>query len=266
LWQTGIDSHKVRGFYLDALELFGFDECSEFARHEDDSFSFCFLEPNRTLHLARCRCSTNPKLRRTAWDAWKVHLLPSMSAKPVIARLDGVLKPLGFERQKTTWNRKSGSFVDVVEVQTSKAGDTITINAGVVHPDVHAKCWGDDLLKFIEEPSCTVRVRIGQLIGEKDLWWKLDAADVADDIADKVNSRVLPFLEQMHSTDAMEQFLTNAQVVKQKYPPPIIYLAILKHQQGNAKAACALLGELERQTVGAWQGRISQIAETLSCS
>lgn len=189
-----------------------------------------------------------------------------MNAKSVIVRLDEVLKPLGFERQKETWNRKFGSFVDVVDVQTSKAGDTITVNAGVVHPDVHAKCWGDSLPKFIEEPSCTVRARIGQLIGEKDLWWKLDAADVANDVADKVSTRVLPFLEQMHSIDEMERFLTKAQVVKQKYPPPIIYLAILKHEQGDTNAACTLLGDLKKKTVGAWQDRIGQIAERLSCS
>lgn len=188
-----------------------------------------------------------------------------MSAKAVISRLDRVLKPLGFERQKTTWNRKSGSFVDVVDVQTSKVKNTITINAGVFHSGVYAKCWGDWLPEFIEEPSCIVRTRIGQLIGEKDLWWKLDEVDVADAVAEKVSSHVLPFLGQMHSIDAMEQFLTSAQVVKQKYPPPIIYLAILKHEQGNSNEACALLGELKKKTVGAWQGRINQITETLSC-
>lgn len=189
-----------------------------------------------------------------------------MNARDVTAQLDGVLKPLGFDRQKTTWNRKSGSFVDAVDVQVSKSGDTITVNAGVLHPDVYAKCWGGDLPRSIEEPSCTVRARIGQLIDGKDLWWQLDSDHVAGEIAEKVSTHVLPFLEQMHSADAMERFLTNAQVVKQKYPPPIIYLAILKHEQGDAAAACSLLDDLKERTVGAWQGRISQIAEKLSCS
>lgn len=188
-----------------------------------------------------------------------------MNAKDVTVRLDGLLKPLGFERQKTTWNLKSGSFVDVVDVQISKTRDMITVNAGVLHPDVHAKCWGGDLPKFIEEPSCTVRARVGQLIDGKDLWWQLGADDVAGEIADTVSTHVLPFLGQMHSADAMERFLTNSQVVKQKYPPPIIYLAILKHEQGHSGAACSLLGDLKKKTVGAWQRRISQIAERLSC-
>jgi hypothetical protein len=188
-----------------------------------------------------------------------------MNARDVAEELDGALKPLGFRRQKTTWNRKFGSFVDVVDVQVGKAGDTITVNAGVLHPDVHAKCWGD-LPQSIQEPSCTVRARIGQLVDGKDLWWQLDADGVAGEIAEKVNIHVLPFLEQMHSLDAMERFLTNAQVVKQKYPLPIIYLAILKYEQGDVDAACRLLVDLKKKTVGAWQGRISQIAEKLSCS
>ena len=189
-----------------------------------------------------------------------------MNAKNVTARLDELLKPLGFERQKTTWNRKSDYFVDVMDLQISKTEDMITVNAGVLHPDVYTKCWGDDFPKSIEEPSCTVRARIGQLIDGRDLWWQLNTNDVADEIADKVSKHVLPFLEQMHSADAMERFLTKAQVVKQKYPPPIIYLAILKHEQGDIDAAFSLLDDLKKKTVGAWQGKIGQIADKLSCS
>jgi hypothetical protein len=189
-----------------------------------------------------------------------------MSTKTVIERLNDELNPLGFERQKMTWNRKLDSFIDVVDVQTSKTTDTVTVNAGVVHPNAHAKCWGNTFPQFIEEPSCTVRARIGQLIDGKDQWWPLNATNVADEIVEKVRIYVLPFLEAMHSAKAMDRFLTNAQVVKQKYPPPIIYLAILKHEQGDVNAACALLSDLKKKTVGAWQNRISRIAETLSCS
>lgn len=188
-----------------------------------------------------------------------------MNAKDVIARLDEMLKPLGFEKHKTTWNLKSSLFVDVVDLQTSKTGDMITINAGVLHLGVHGKYWGGDFPKFIEEPFCTVRVRIGQLLDGNDLWWQLNADDVANEITEKVCLQVLPFLEQMHSAEAMERFLTNAQVVKKKYPPPVIYLAILKHEMGDADSASKLLGDLKKTTVGAWQERISQITKNLFC-
>jgi hypothetical protein len=189
-----------------------------------------------------------------------------MSTKPVIARMDELLKPLGFARHKATWNRKSDSFVDVIDVQTSKAGDTITINAGVFHPDVHRKCWATEPAAVVEEPSCIVRARVGQLLNGKDLWWRLDDARILDDVVEKLNAHVLPFLERMHSLEAMEQFLTNAQVTKQKHPLPIIYLAILMSEQGNRTGACALLTELGEKSVGAWRTRIGEVARRLGCS
>ena len=189
-----------------------------------------------------------------------------MNMKPVIARLDEVLKPLGFARHKTTWNRKSNSFVDVIDVQTSKAGDTITINSGVFHPDIHRKCWGTEPAAIVEEPSCTVRARVGQLLDGKDLWWRLDDARILNDMIEKLNAHVLPFLERIHSLEAMEQFLTASEVTKQKYPPPAIYLAILKSERGDRTGACALLAELGKKTVGAWRTRISEVAGRLECS
>jgi hypothetical protein len=189
-----------------------------------------------------------------------------MSAKPVIARVNELLKPLGFARHKTIWNRKSDSFVDVIDVQASKAGDMMTVNAGVLHPDVHRKCWATDLPTIIQEPECIVRARVGELLGGKDLWWRLDDTRILDDVIEKLNAQVLPFLERMHSFEAMEQFLTSAQVIKQKYPLPIIYLAILKSEQGDKTGACALLAELGQKPVGAWQTRIGEVAVRLGCS
>ena len=189
-----------------------------------------------------------------------------MSTKAVIARMDELLKPLGFTRRKATWNRRSNSFVDVIDVQTSKAGDTMTINAGVLHPEVHRKCWTTELPAVIEEPECIVRARIGQLLEGKDLWWRVGDARILDDVAKKVAAHVLPFLERMHSLAAMEQFLTNAKVTKQKYPLPIICLAILKSEQGDRTGACALLTELGEKSVGAWRTRIGEVAERLGCS
>jgi hypothetical protein len=189
-----------------------------------------------------------------------------MSTKAVVTRMDELLGQLGFTREKATWNRKSGSFVDVIDVQTSKAGDTITINAGVLHPDVHKKSWGTESPAVVEEPSCTVRVRVGQLLDGKDLWWRLNDNGIVDDVAEKLTAHVLPFLERMHSFDAMEQFLTSAQVMKQKYPLPIIHLAILKSEQGDRTGACGLLTELGKKTVGAWRTRIDEVAKRLGCS
>jgi len=189
-----------------------------------------------------------------------------MSTKPVVTRMDELLKPLGFARHKTTWNRKSNSFVDVIDVQTSKAGDTMTINAGVLHPDVYRKCWATEPTAVVEEPSCTVRARVGQLLDGKDLWWRLDDPRTLNEVIENLNAHVLPFLEQMHSLEAMEQALTASGVTRQKYPPPAIYLAILKSECGDRAGACALLAELGGKAIGAWRTRISEVAGRLGCS
>jgi len=191
--------------------------------------------------------------------------VPPDFTKPIIVRMDEFLKPLGFARHGATWNRKFDSFIDVIDVQTSKAGDTITINAGVFHPDVYRKCWATELSGVVEEPLCTVRIRVGQLLDGKDLWWRLDDPDVRDDLVDKITAHVLPFLERMHSFEAMEQFLMSEQVTKQQYPLPTIYLAILKDERGDRVGACALLAELGQKTLGGWRTRIREVSERLGC-
>src|SRR5262245_56135377 len=144
----------------------------------------------------------------------------SMSTKTVIARMEEVLRPLGFHRTKTsggsplvkTWNRLAGPFVDAVDVQVSKDGDSITINAGVLEPKVYEMCWGMQAPLVIEVPSCTVYARVGQLIDRKDLWWPLNGERTSEAVAENLAVHVLPFLERMHSLAGMEQFLTAAEV------------------------------------------------------
>ncbi len=189
-----------------------------------------------------------------------------MSAKAVIACMDELLKPLGFARRNATWNRQFDSFIDVIDIQISKAGETVTVNAGVLHPEVHKKCWATEPPAVIDEPLCTVRIRIGQLLDAKDMWWELNDAKIFDDIIERVNAHVLPFLEQMHSLEAMERFLTIAQVTRQKYPLPAICLAIIKSEQGDRTGACALLTELGERLGAAWRNRIREIAGRLGCS
>ena len=82
-----------------------------------------------------------------------------MNQKTVIAKLDALLIPLGFARQKFTWNRRSASVVDVVDVQLSKAGDAVTVNAGVLDPEVHVALWGSKPPETVEQPTCTVCAR-----------------------------------------------------------------------------------------------------------
>jgi hypothetical protein len=189
-----------------------------------------------------------------------------MNSRTVIAHLDATLKAEGFQRIKATWNRKAEGFVDVIDVQISKSGNTITINVGVFHPSAYSKCWGGEVPRWVQEPFCTVRTRVGELIDGKDVWWRLDDVAVAKNVVAATNTHALPFLSKMHSVKAMTQFLVDTSVVRRRYPPPIIYLAILRHEQGERDAACALLRELRAKTSDAWKGKIDDIAGRLACA
>lgn len=189
-----------------------------------------------------------------------------MSEKAVISKLDDLLKPLGFTRQKTVWNRRSGHLVEVVDLQISKAGDTATLNAGVLDLDVHAMLWRSEPPQFVEESACTVGARVGELMDGKDLWWSLNDDSVADELSKLIIAHILPFVQRMRSRQGIVQWLMDTQVVKRRYPPPIINLAILQVFLGNPTEGCSLLVELQKNAVGAWRTRVTEVAERLGCA
>lgn len=188
-----------------------------------------------------------------------------MSVRIVIAELDKLLKPVGFTRQKAVWNRRVGYVVDVIDVQVSKTGEAITVNAGVLDGDVHKKLWGEEPPSFVEEPLCTVRARVGDLIDGHDLWWQLSEANIDTEIVGIVDRLLLPFLRRMHARQAMEEWLITTQVVRKKYPPPILSLVILKDALGRNQEACELLAELRSKAIGAWRDRFDEVGRRLRC-
>jgi hypothetical protein len=189
-----------------------------------------------------------------------------MTTGTVVRRLDALVTPLGFERRKQTWNRRSGPFVDVIDVQVSKAEHALTVNAGVMALCVHKQCWGSDPPAWLEEPFCTVRSRVGQLMGSTDVWWSFDDREAAENIVETVATHVVPFLDKMHDSQAMEQFLVATEVLNQKHPPEIVYLAILRNEIGDHSGGCAVLAEAQQKVIGAWKTRISEVSDRLGCS
>lgn len=189
-----------------------------------------------------------------------------MSDKAAIQKLDALLKPLGFARRKATWNRNSHYLIEVVDVQASKAGDTVTVNAGVLDTRVYVKLWGEDPPGFIEEPQCTVRTRVGDLLDGKDLWWEPRNPQAIEEIVHVVDDTVLPFLERMGTLEAMERWLVDNDVVKQRYPLPIVNLAILQIVLGKVSEGCGLLLKLKKRPIGAWRKRVEEIAQRINCA
>jgi hypothetical protein len=189
-----------------------------------------------------------------------------MSTASIVVRLDRELTPKGFSRKKLTWNREQGPLVEVIDIQTSKGGDAVTMNVGVLSRPIYFACWGRDAEPFIEEPFCTVRARVGQLLDNKDRWWDAGGAGVADDLVSCLGTQILPFLERMRSSEAMLDWLATTGIPSPKSPLPSICFAVLQSQLGDIGAACAVLADLERKALGAWKARAHEVAVRIGCA
>lgn len=189
-----------------------------------------------------------------------------MSTASIIARLDRELAPRGFSRKKFTWNREHDLLVDVIDIQVSKSGETVTLNAGVLSRPSYFACWGRESKAFVEEPSCTVRARVGQLLDNKDRWWDVGSESAPDEMVECLVARLLPFLDQMQSPNAMRDWLASAGLPSPKWPVPSIYFAVLQAQLGDIQGACITLTELENKALGAWKAGAKEVAVRIGCA
>jgi len=183
-----------------------------------------------------------------------------MSIKPFVNSLHMVLKPHGFKRRGATWNRTSSTFIDVIDIQ--RGGDSFTINAGVFDPEVSRICWDMDPPDWVKTPKCVVHTRIGELIGEYDVWWLVNDLSAGHEIGERVSSLVLPFLDALHSRSAIIDGLKREVLLKRNthYPLPKIYLAILMNLEGDKSGALTLLQEINSD---AWRARIDGVFDRL---
>lgn len=185
-----------------------------------------------------------------------------MTDKEIIKCVDHLIAPLGFKRKGALWNRESDSVVEVIDIQINKAGDAATINAGVLHIDAYEEVWGAKPPEFIEEPFCIVRARVGEIVGEHDLWWSLSDSQTPEDVIAVIEAHVLPFLDKWQTIEAMEIFLERE---SGRQPLPKIYLAILKSLRGDKPGACAVLKHVREKALGDWKNRAAEIAGRLGC-
>lgn len=187
-----------------------------------------------------------------------------MRADKHISALDSLLVPNHFERRGRVWNRNVDGYIDVVDLQLSKYGDSFTVNIGVLDEDIYEACWGHTCLVFYDEASCTVRERLGVLVAGRDTWWDIRDHNSAGLIAARVQEFAMNFFDQSHSPEAMERFLRSDGGRRVRYPPESIYLALILMKMGKRVEACRLLMSLEKVISGSWAERMRSIVEN-SC-
>lgn len=187
-----------------------------------------------------------------------------MSSSSITRKVDAILKPLGFQKRGAIWNRLSDSVIDVIDIQTSKSGDTYTLNVGVLDREVHEVFWGEAVAETVEPPMCTVSARVGDLMYGTDKWWKTDTSESEQDSITKAVAAAISFLDRTHTRPQMTRLLTDTDVTQKRYPPPIINLALLSALEGKVAEANAMLDELQDKLSGPWLERIKQVRERLS--
>lgn len=181
-----------------------------------------------------------------------------MLKKKLVFEIDNLLEKYQFHKIGMVWNRESGDFIDVLDVQVGKSGEKFTINVGVAEKSVLGSCWGSDSLRLVEESSCTIRARLGELMCGRDVWWPLTSEDGVNEVLDAIENTAIPFLHLNHSVDRMIEFLENNSSAR-IYPPEAIYLALLYRRAGNIDRSVKLLKTLQIELNGGWREKISEI-------
>jgi hypothetical protein len=183
--------------------------------------------------------------------------------KEIVHSLHRVLAPVDFKRTRRIWNRRTGSLVCAIDVQTAKGGDALTINVGVADVEVYEFVWGKTPPKAFSAAHCPVSTRLGFLIDGYDHWWNMDEIGAVEDATNKVEVYALPFLDRLSSRDAMRQWLVDRDVEKLRYPPPIISLAYIEYLLGERSRGHERLSKLQAGTSGEYSEYIGQLAERL---
>ena len=183
-----------------------------------------------------------------------------MIKKLLVAKIDQILEEHQFYQSGTVWNRNYPDFVDVIDLQISKSKDTFTINAGIADKFVIHACWGMDGSTVVEEPSCTVRTRLGELLYGRDVWWGLSDENGIEEVLNGIQDAVIPFLQFNHSIDHMIEALEN-DPASRRYPPGVIYLALLHHRKGEGDRCREILKSMK--LTGAWSQKASEILAAL---
>lgn len=176
--------------------------------------------------------------------------------------LHSYLKPLGFRRRRNVWNRSSGEFIDVVDVQPSKSLTHVWVNLGVIDPEIYRICWQEKTPGFVVEPRCTVRERLGILADGHDTFWELEDPDASAKVLSLMSTFGVPFLDRMHSREAQLFELGSRPLL----PPNVMYAAILMSKLGRRNDACQTLATYEAKGIGAWVTRAKELRAELECS
>lgn len=186
-----------------------------------------------------------------------------MKKRQIIAEIDGVLETYQFSRVGATWNRAYADYVDVIDVQISKSRMDFAVNLGIADKFVTNICWDIAGSSLVDESSCTIRCRLGQLLSNKDKWWSVDGEDEIGEVASAIRSEAIPYFERNHNVDRMIEIICNNYSSK-TYPPESLYLALLYYRKGDRVRGIEMLKAMQLKLTDGWREKVTQILDRLS--
>jgi hypothetical protein len=172
------------------------------------------------------------------------------------SRLRPFLKEHGFRMQARTCNRTtSDGLTHVINFQMGHfdppgtnfiAGfrenryGCFTVNVGVYVPEIAvAQHYWVKPRVFAQEVDCCIRVRLAQLSGESDLWWKLPAGErTIANLHLRFERDAFPYLSRLQDRDSVLQELDRGGSFAPRIPRAIILAA-----RGELDSARDLLRE-----------------------
>jgi hypothetical protein len=168
---------------------------------------------------------------------------------------------MGFSRDGKWWSRTVGTLLERVDLQTSQFAGTT------------ANLWSKDLAteKLLCEaipwkrPMGIVEfgVRIGNLMGGKDKWWRNDPNGPAE-LAGAMQTHAPAFFESRRSLEN-QALGFGRHDDKWRNSATRIYLALTLYRMGEVEEACAALQNPANRLSPEWLAEVESVRKWLGC-
>jgi hypothetical protein len=185
----------------------------------------------------------------------------AMTKTRLISKIDNFLVNHAFTGGGPLWKKVYTDFVDIIDLQVSKSGDLFTINLGIADKFVVRTCWGIGDLDLIDEPACTVRSRLGELLYGRDVWWSLADNGGIEEVLRGIEDVAIPFFRLNRNIDSLIKILEDDPAAC-RYPPGVIYLALLNYRKGDRELCSKIFSSMK--LTGAWSKKASEILDALT--
>ncbi len=132
----------------------------------------------------------------------------------IIKFVHQILKPLKFKKKQNNFYRQLDEVGQVINFQKSsfysKNDIHFTINIGIFEPKFWSSSKAKEIPKFPKEYECFLRLRIGKLKSDRDIWYDVNQEDELENtIKSDLNDFILPFFEKLNSIEKLIEFITN---------------------------------------------------------